>query len=144
MRKNLIFISIAVAIIAGGAGFFGGIKYQQTKTPAFFRQNGAVMGQRAGAGNGNANRAGFRPVSGEIISADSNSITVKLSDGSSKIVLVNDQTVINKAETASKDDLKLNETVAVFGQDNSDGSVTAQNIQLNPQNRDFQNQTQNQ
>jgi len=55
-----------------------------------------------------------------------------LQDGSSRIVIVSETTQINKAEQATKTDLKIGEKVAVFGQENSDGSVTAQNIQLNP------------
>ena len=110
--------------------FFGGMKYQQSKEPAFLRQGG-FQGTRAGSDRTGGN-AGFRPVNGEIIGADEESITVKLSDGSSKIVLLSDKTEINKAATATKEDLKVGEKVSVFGTDNSDGSVTAQNIQLNP------------
>lgn len=43
-----------------------------------------------------------------------------------------DTLTINKATTATKSDLKTGEKVAVFGTPNSDGSVTAQSIQLNP------------
>jgi len=75
---------------------------------------------------------GFQPVNGEIISSDDKSITVKLTDGGSKIVILSDNTEINQAANATKDDLKAGEKVAVFGQENSDGSVTAQSIQLNP------------
>ena len=77
----------------------------------------------------------MRPVSGEILSVDANSLTVKLPDGSSKIVTFSDTTQINKADKATAADLKTGVTVAVFGTTNSDGSVTAQNIQLNPQIR---------
>lgn len=129
--KNSIVIAILVAIIVGGGAFFGGMKYQQSKQPSFMRQSGTgVQGTRTGANNRIG--AGFRPVNGEIISADDKSITVKLQDGSSKIVLISDKTEINKATEATKDDLKTGEKVAVFGQENSDGSITAQNVQINP------------
>ncbi|MGB9707094.1 MAG: DUF5666 domain-containing protein [Microgenomates group bacterium] len=125
MKNNLIITVIIAAV--GGACFFAGIKYQQSRQPAFIRQFGGQMGGKQGV-----NRLGFRPVNGEIISADEKSITVKLQDGSSKIVIVSENTQINKAAQATKDDLKVGEKVAVFGQENSDGSITAQNIQLNP------------
>jgi len=128
MKKNLI-ITIVVAVLVGGVCFFAGIKYQQSKQPAFPRQ---FAGQMGGGQGGGANRLGFRSVNGEIISTDEKSITVKLQDGSSKIVIVSETTQINKAEQANKEDLKVGEKVAVFGQENSDGSVTAQNIQINP------------
>jgi len=51
---------------------------------------------------------------------------------SSKIVLLSDGTQINKAETVDKSELKSGVKVAVFGTENSDGSVTAQNVQVNP------------
>ena len=63
---------------------------------------------------------------------DDKSITVKLNNGSSKIVLLTDTMKVTKSDTGVKADLKVGEKVAVFGQGNSDGSVTAETIQLNP------------
>jgi len=131
MNKSIL-IAVAAFIVAAAGGFFGGLKYQQSKPPAFLRQfndgqRSGVAGQRFG-GNG----AGFRPVNGEIIGVDADSITVKLADDSSKIVLLTDQTAINKAEAVTSQDLTVGDKVAVFGQENSDGSLTAQNIQLKP------------
>lgn len=102
------------------------MKYQGSKQPSFQRQfgNGQMMQNR--------NRTGGRQVIGEIISQDDKSITVKLQDESTKIVLLSDKTSINKATEVSKSDLKTGEKVGVFGTENTDGSVTAQNIQLNP------------
>lgn len=139
MKNNSINITIVVALVVGAAAFFGGMKYQQSQRLTFSQfagGNGGNFMMRNG-GQGNGNRSGMRPVSGEIISSDNNSITVKMADGSSKIVLVNDKTSINKAEKATTSDLTTGQTVAVFGNTNSDGSVTAQNIQLNPQTRGF-------
>lgn len=133
MKNNNLLIAIIIAVVVGAAGFFGGMKYQESKRPTFSRQfNGQAMGAQTGIRQGNRN--GFRPVNGEILSADDKSITVKLIDGSSKIVLLSDKTIINKADQATKSDLKTGEKVAAFGTENSDGSMTAQNIQLNPTN----------
>lgn len=126
--KKLPIVTIILVLVFGVGGFFAGMKYQQSKQPAFTRQFGGGQGAR----NGQVNRQGFRPVNGEIISADEKSITVKMLDGSSRIVLFSDKTEINKAASGTKEDLKVGEKVAVFGTENSDGSVTAQNIQLNP------------
>jgi hypothetical protein len=138
-------VQAAIAIVTVGClSFYGGMKYQQTKRPSF--TNSFANGQQGrndgrnmtGAGQqfqGNGNRGdmmGFRPVSGEIISADKNSVTVKLDDGSSKIIIISDTTTINKASQATKDELVTGEKIAVFGQQNSDGSVTANTIQMNP------------
>lgn len=123
-------IGMIIALIVGGAvGFFGGMKYQQGKQPAFSRQ----FGQGGRFGQGTGGRTGFRPTAGKIIVSDDKSITVQLQDGSSKIVFLTGTTQINKAENAAKSDLKTGEQVAVFGTDNSDGTVTAQVVQINPQ-----------
>lgn len=131
--KNQLIMTIVVAILALGGGFFTGMKYQQSKTPqrgAFTRNGQNPNGfQRGGNGGGR--------VVGQILSSDSGSITVKLQDGSSKIVILSGTTTIDKAATGSVTDLTVGQNVAVFGQTNSDGSVTAQNIQLNPQLREF-------
>ncbi len=129
MNKTILIAVIAVIVVGAGA-FFAGMKYQETKRTTTFRQQ---LNGRTGGGQfqGNGNRtAGLRPVSGDIISADDKSITVKLADGSSKIVIFSATTEINKANKVGKEELKTGEKVAVFGTQNSDGSVTAQNIQL--------------
>jgi len=130
--KNLNIILIILIFVAGGVGFFGGIKYQESKQSNFLRQ--FRNGQQNGNNNRATNRNNFRPIGGEITAVDDKSITVKLPDGSSKIVLVPESASINKAAAATKDELKSGTTVMVVGQENSDGSVTAQNIQLNPGN----------
>ena len=123
MKKSII-ITIILVIAVGAGGFFAGMKYQESKRSAFSRQPGTGQGPRG--------TMGFRPVSGEIIGSDDKSITVKLPDGSSKIILLAEKTEINKADKANRDELKVGEKVAVFGTENADGSITAQNIQLNP------------
>lgn len=123
---NQYIITVVLLLLVGTGGFFAGTKYQQSKAPAAFGQRN---NQRNAAGG---NRMGFRPVSGEIVASDDKSITVKLPDGSSKIVLLSDKTVVNKASTGTKDDLKNGTKVAVFGNENPDGSVSAANIQINP------------
>ena len=131
--KKVSIVTIVLVLIVGAGAFFGGMKYQQSKQPTFSRQFGGGQGGRTtGQPQGGTNRGGFRPVSGEIISSDDKSITVKLQDGGSKIVLLSEKTEINKADQVNRSELKVGEKVAVFGTENSDGSVTAQNIQLNP------------
>ena len=136
MKQQSIAVILLVAIITGTGGFFAGTKYQQSKLPLGFAamQNGQGRAMMLGNGGGTKMgiRNGFRPVSGEIIKQDDSSITVKLKDGSSKIVLLGGSTVINKAESGSKADLTVGTEVAVFGAENTDGSVTAQNVQINP------------
>ena len=130
-NKNIIIIIILLLVIGAGE-FLAGMKYQQSKVTSTFRQfTGARNGQ-----TGQTNAA--RPVAGQIIASDDKSITVKLGDGSSKIVILTDSTGYSKTDSAAKTDLKEGDTVAVFGTTNSDGSVTAQNVQLNPEFRDIQ------
>lgn len=123
--NNKIIIPAIVAVVFAAGGFAGGMYYQKSQPQTNSRQFGA-------RGTG---RNGFRPVMGNILSSDNKSITVKMADGSSKIVLVSDKTQINKADTATRSELVTGQKVAVFGQENSDGSVTAQSIQLNPMQR---------
>lgn len=137
---------IGIAVLACGvisaATFYAGTRYQASMQPSLGNgqfegnfQNGRTGNRMIGPGTGasGATRSGFRPVNGEIISVDDKSAVVKLQDGSTKIVLISEKTNINKAEKAAIADLKVGETVSVFGTQNTDGSVSAQNIQLNPQ-----------
>lgn len=127
--KNNIIIMIIVAVVFGGGGFFAGTKYQQSKVPSRGQfANGQF--QRQGT------RGGFQPVSGEIIKSDEQSVTVKLNDGSTKIVFLTDKTTINQSSGGSKDDLQTGVKVAIFGTQNDDGSVSAQSVQINPIDRE--------
>lgn len=127
-NKNILIIILMMA--AGGGAFFGGVKYQQSKIPA--GRFGNFQAERNGGQSQSRAGQGARPVNGEIIAVDDKSITVKLQDGSSKIIILSDTTAVNKSAEGSRDDLKMGEKVGVFGTENSDGSIMAQNIQLNP------------
>lgn len=112
MKNTKVILIVVILLIAfAGGGFYAGMKYQQSQRGQFFRQfnnsQGGQMNQMKG-------RTDLRPVAGEIISKDDKSITVKLQDGGSKIVLFSDNTSINKAGEGSKDDLKTGQQVAVF------------------------------
>lgn len=131
MKTNTILLIVS-ALIIGAGGFFVGMKYQQSQRGGQFRQLGNGQGFRGSSGVFGGRGNGFRPVAGTIIKSDATSVTLKLNDGSSKIILVSDKTQINKATTAGITDLQTGELVAVFGSENADGSITAQNIQLNP------------
>ncbi len=134
-KTNLTVIALILVVAAGAGGFFAGMRYQQTKRSSAFLQPGNGQNRPGGmmrTGNG-VTRNGFRPVAGEIIKSDDTSIIVKLADGSSKIVLVTEKTEIRKTDFGAKSDLATGVQVAVFGSENTDGSVTAQNVQINPQ-----------
>ena len=138
MKNKNIFIAIVFVILAGGGGFYAGMQYQKTNASSSI----GMMGQQAGGqfrqrGGQNAN---FRPVRGQVISSDDSSMTVKLMDGSTKIVVVSGKTMFIKSNTASKSDVKTGDTVMVMGSQDSSGSVTAQTIQINPPQQMIRNQ----
>jgi hypothetical protein len=148
MTKNTIISLIAVAIIFGGGGFYGGMKYGQNKgtfsaqniqnmTPEQRQQMFASRGGNTASSGGNrmfvANGTGGGGMtSGEIISKDDKSVTVKLTDGGSKIVLLSGSTSINKAAQGTPEDLTVGQQITAMSSSNSDGSVTANTIQIRP------------
>ena len=128
-------VTIVLVLVAAGAGFFGGMKYADVqRTQARGNGNRQFPGMTNGQTQGRNQMAG-RPVTGEVISKDDTSITVKPQDGGSKIVLVSATTIVSKTTDGSIEDIAVGENVGVFGTENSDKSMTAQNIQLNPQFR---------
>lgn len=136
--KQTILIAVAVAVIVGGASFYGGMQYGQSQSGAARRAAGANFaagGQQPGTA-GARQRGGFGGggnfQGGQILSKDSNSITIKASDGSSKIVFLSSTTSIMKLGKGSLDDLVVGAEVTVNGTANSDGSMSAQSVQLRP------------
>jgi len=149
---KLIPIIIVVALVVGVGGFYGGMKYTESKSPqiGFARadlQNlspeerqqkmqelggAGALGERAGDFRGQVGAVGGRSLSGEIISQSEDSLTLKLADGSTKIVFISESTQITKSVEGSLTDLGEGEQIFVGGTENSDGSYTAKTIQLRP------------
>jgi len=152
MKKNII-VTIIIALLVGAGAFYAGMKYDQSKNPtanlnaegfanlsseerqARLQQFGAI-GQSGGTRGTQAN-GGF--ATGEIISKDEKSLTIKLQDGGSKIVFFSDSTPIMKTASGTSQDLTTGEQVTVTGTTNQDGSLSAQSIQLRPNAPDISN-----
>lgn len=127
MKNNLIIAVVITVLVSGGGGFYAGIKYQKDKAPIFPENIEQMRGQ---IGQRNSSTRGLNTVMGKIIGTDESSITVQLADDSSKIIIVTEGTMINRSEAGTADDLREGSEVVVNGQPNSDGSISAQNIQI--------------
>ena len=135
MNKNHLITLVAVVIIVGVGAFYAGTAYG--KGGASMR--GLTNGQfTAGGAGGFAGRTGMRGAgdgftAGEIVSAGNGSVSIRMQNGSStEIVLVGASTQILKSVAGSASDLTVGATVIVTGTSNSDGSLTAQSIQIRP------------
>lgn len=144
MKKEIVITAIVVAVVA----FYGGMQYSVKKTTSQIEQGRAGGnfggGQRAGGGQGGGQRgAGMQGgtganggagdfASGEIIAKDDTSATIKTRDGGSKIIFFGEKTLIDKSVTGATSDLSVGQQVTVNGKTSTDGSITAQNIQIRP------------
>lgn len=138
-KQNGLIIAAMILITVAALFFYGGTFYQKNYGQKNFgreTQNGSFSRQGR---NGNFNgMPGNRPnregsfATGEIISKDDKSLTVKTMDGGSKIVYFSETATIGKSVSGSKDDLNQGVSVMVNGKNNSDGSLTAENIQIRP------------
>lgn len=133
MKKKTISIVAIVGILLVAVAFFGGMKYSQSQVVGL-KGGGIYTGQQGKFGGGmNGNRAkGANVLTGEVLSMDDKSVTLKLVAGGSKIVLLSDKTQVVKSVEGSKADLKQGLNLMVTGIANTDGSVTAENVQIRP------------
>jgi len=148
MKTQSIIIPAIVVLLLLGAAFYGGYKFSAKKnvlgnanlaenfrnlTPEQQQQRVQQFGQQAGGqGRFGSGEGGVNLVSGEVLSKDANSITVKDRNGSSKIVFFSGDSQVTKSVDGSMDDIQVGTNVIVNGTANQDGSVNAQNIQLRP------------
>lgn len=142
MNSKSIVITVAIALIMGGVGFYGGMAYEKNSlAKSASGRTGLNGGNYAGRNGGSAstgtatgmrgvNGGGF--IAGQITAKDDKSITVKDRNGSSKIILYSASATVGKTVDGSASDLATGQSVMVTGTTNSDGSVTAQNIQIRP------------
>ena len=129
--KKIIAVIVGVVIVGGGS-FYGGIKYDQSKNPPVVRGAGSgnFVGGRGARGAGQGSAGGF--TAGEVASRDDKSLTIKLRDGGSKIVFFSGSTSVMKSAAGDVADVSIGNQVIVMGSANSDGSLTAQSIQIRP------------
>ena len=126
MKQNSIILGVILLLVVGGVSFGVGYKVAQAKT--------AINRQFTGNRNNTQNNGMMRnrQTIGDVISLDDKTMTVKMPDGSSRIVLLSSAMTVSQLADAKVSDLKIGSKVAVFGTNNSDGSLTATNIELNP------------
>ena len=129
MKKIEIIIFILSIIVIGAGAFYGGMKYQESKI-ATMRQNFKNMPTIAGQGQRSFQRGQGNFIAGEVISKDEKSLTIKLPDGSTKIVFYSSSTQITKPSLGSIEDIENGKQIFVSGTQNSDGTYTATTIQI--------------
>ena len=124
-------------MLAIGAGiavllsFWGGVQYGKGSAESSLTGNGFQRGTFGTQGRrGGVSSANF--IMGEITNKDDKSITVKSRDGSSRFIFFSGTTQISKSTTGTTDDLLVGKEINANGTLNSDGSMTAQMIQIRP------------
>jgi len=141
MENKKIIMGVVGVLIVVIISFYGGMVYARKNITAAnasrqgnFNQNGftgpngsRMMGQNTRGGN---NGGGF--ISGDVISMDATSMTIKLRDGGSKIVLFSPASKVEKTVDGVISDVAVGKSVMVTGTTNPDGSVSATSIQMRP------------
>lgn len=140
-NKQTITVGLITLLVGVGGGFYGGMKYvaNQDAAAALARssqRNGMMNGQggqRTGGQPGDATGGGRGGmIVGQITAKDATSLTIKMPDGSSKIIFYSDSTTVGKATPGSAADLSTGVQIRANGKANPDGSIAAQNIQITP------------
>lgn len=124
MKKYKLHIVWAVvAVVALGAGVWYGSSVMGGRTASGSASTGSARSGLARISGG-----GF--ISGQIISVSGNNMTVALANGNSEVVFYSSSTQIMKPTEVPVSDLTAGSRVMIGGASNSDGSLTAQSIQI--------------
>lgn len=138
MNKNKKIGLVVMGIIVLGGVFYGGMVYGKSQVPV--RGNQALAGNfagRMGGIRGTSGAGGF--TTGQIIAKDATSITVQLTTGGpagtasgSKIIFLDSSTKVTKQANGTLADLAIGTNISVTGTPNTDGSISAQAVQIRP------------
>lgn len=144
MYKKNIIVTTFLVLIASSGSFYGGMTYEKSslasqgmfrdRTDNKFQGQGGQRRGPGGMGPNGANGGSGDFVAGDILSKDDKSITIKTRDGSSKTIYFSDMTMVGKAVNGTSADLTPGQQIMVNGKNNPDGSLSAQNIQIRPDN----------
>ena len=108
------------------------MKYQGSKAPSLTMRAGAGPGGQGfpggRAGGRGPNGGGF--AGGQVMSVDNSTLTIKSMNGGSQIVILAPSTQFRKAVDGSASDVTVGKQVTITGTTNSDGSITAQSVQI--------------
>jgi hypothetical protein len=130
-KSNKTTVAIVVIVVAIAA-FFGGMKYAQSQTTSASANQSGLAGLGGQGRTRGGNFGGANATSGQILSMDDKSITVQIRAGGSKIIFYSPSSKITKSVDGTASDLKVGANIMANGTANSDGSLTAQTIQLRP------------
>jgi hypothetical protein len=128
MNKKIIGSIVVLVVVAGGSFMLG----KMSGGAKSVARNGQFSaGQLAGTSRGSIGaRAGGGMTVGQVLSVDSGSMTLQMADGSTKIVLLGDSTMVEKTIPGTSADLTKSTPISVIGSVNSDGSITASSVQI--------------
>lgn len=142
MSNKYIAAFVIALILVGGGSFYGGMQYDKSVAAKARVTARTQFGNGAGGnGQGGQSRGGMMGgrgqngggfVSGEILSKDDKSLTIKTADGGSTIIYFSDTASVRKAETGSLSDLATGQQVTANGKSNADGSMTADSVSIVP------------
>ena len=131
-KKHLTVWIIITVVLIGVSFYAGNVHGGNTAKAAISQARGQFGGGAGGVRGASRFGTGGGLVSGSVLSKDDTSMTVKMRDGSSRIILYSGTTQVLKSTSGSANDVAVGTQISVQGTQNSDGSVTAQSIQIRP------------
>jgi hypothetical protein len=120
-KVHIIWAVIVIIALVGGIFYGKGTAASKAGTGSSASVARSGYARTGGAG-------GF--VSGQIISVSSSSLIVSLANGNSQVVFYSGSTQVMKPTAVPADTLMAGTRVMIGGTPNSDGSLTAQSIQV--------------
>jgi hypothetical protein len=131
MQNKLYGAMVVIALVASGLGFWGGTAYMESQRTAMmgrFQKEGLGAGQNSPRGT--ERMGGVQSVGGEVKAMDDTSITVAMPDGSSRFIFFSSSTKFQALTEKDSSIVKVGSRINAMGTKSSDGSITAQSIQV--------------
>lgn len=125
-------VRIIVLVVVGILLFYAGTQYAKNQPAAASVGTSAYAGRTGAARTGAATGAFGGGTSGTVVSVDPESITIGLKAGGSMIVFYGTSTPITLTTSGTVSDITTGSNITVTGTANSDGSLSAQSIRIEP------------